>query len=165
MVFAFYGNYFFLLKEVESEYKGHNKQISLKEFIEKKPNLAETILHKVTRVATKVVEKGLTRHTIVQAILYDFFNSTVDLERIKHIADLLKEKLPALLSSSQGLAVACGVFNVLDAKDRKIALKSLKDILKGSFTNPIAHLFVIHVINSLDDTILSKKKILIVSYQ
>lgn len=42
MVFAFYGNYFLLLKEVESD-KATNKstQISLKEFLEKKPNLAE----------------------------------------------------------------------------------------------------------------------------
>jgi hypothetical protein len=89
-------------------------------------------------------------------------SSTVDLDRIRHIADLLKEKLPALLASQQGLAVACGVFTVLDAKDRKIALKSLKDVLKGAMTNPIAHVFFIHVINTLDDTILSKKKILVV---
>jgi hypothetical protein len=72
MVFSFYGNYFLLLKEVEStSAKGH--QISLREFLEKKPNLAETILHKLEKQATKLVEKGLTRHTIVQAILYDFY--------------------------------------------------------------------------------------------
>jgi hypothetical protein len=70
MVFSFYGNYFLLLKEVESE---ANKQISLKEFLEKKPNLADTILHKLEKQATKLVEKGLTRHTIVQAILFDFY--------------------------------------------------------------------------------------------
>ncbi len=70
MVFSFYGNYFLLLKEVESE---ANKHISLKEFLEKKPNLADTILHKLEKQATKLVEKGLTRHTIVQAILFDFY--------------------------------------------------------------------------------------------
>lgn len=70
MVFSFYGNYFLLLKEVESE---ASKQISLKEFLEKKPNLADTILHKLEKQATKLVEKGLTRHTIVQAILFDFY--------------------------------------------------------------------------------------------
>jgi hypothetical protein len=35
--------------------------------------LSDTILHKLEKVATKLVEKGLTRHTIVQAILYDFY--------------------------------------------------------------------------------------------
>jgi len=61
-----------LLKEVEST-SAKGQQISLREFLEKKPNLAETILHKLEKQATKLVEKGLTRHTIVQAILYDFY--------------------------------------------------------------------------------------------
>jgi hypothetical protein len=76
MVFSFYGNYFLLLKEVESAQtvaKEAPKQVSLREFLEKKPNLAESILHKLEKVTTKVIEKGLTRHTIVQAILCDYY--------------------------------------------------------------------------------------------
>ena len=76
MVFSFYGNYFLLLKEVEAAQttgKEASKQISLKEFLEKKPNLAESILHKLEKVTNKLIEKGLMRHTIVQAILYDFY--------------------------------------------------------------------------------------------
>jgi hypothetical protein len=72
MVFSFYGNYFLLLKEVEDD--GINqKNITLKEFLEKKPQLSDQIMHKLEKVCQKVIEKGLTRHTIVQAILYDFF--------------------------------------------------------------------------------------------
>jgi pumilio family protein 6 len=82
------------------------------------------------------------------------------MERVKNIADELKEKLPTMLNSKQGLYVACSVFTVLDAKDRKVVVKSLKEILKETFTNRIAHLFIIHVVNTLDDTMLSKKKIL-----
>lgn len=73
MVFSFYGNYFLLLKEVETSSVENKKNISLKEFLEKKPNLREQILHKLEKVANKLVEKGLTRHTVVQAILYDFY--------------------------------------------------------------------------------------------
>ncbi len=77
MVFSFYGNYFLLLKEVESSSTAADAkvkpQITLKEFLEKKPNLKETILHKLEKVANKLVEKGLIRHTIVQALLYDFY--------------------------------------------------------------------------------------------
>jgi pumilio family protein 6 len=72
MVFAFYGNYFLLLKEVEAT-KGKTEQVSLKDFLEKKPMLTESIMHKLEKVTNKLIEKGLTRHTIVQAILYDFF--------------------------------------------------------------------------------------------
>lgn len=83
------------------------------------------------------------------------------MEKLKNLGDLLKEKLPALLSSKQGLIVACGIFNILDAKDRKLVVKSLKDVIKEMFTNKIAHLFVLHLINNLDDTQLTKKKIII----
>lgn len=156
MVFSFYGNYFLLLKEIDDG----NKQVSLKEFLEKKPQLSESILNKLEKVSTKVVEKGLTRHTIVQAILYDFFRTTTDLERLKNLADLMKEALPSLLASYKGLYVACACFNLLEAKDRKVVIKSLKDVLKEMLSNKISHLFVIHVLNSLDDTQLSKKKVL-----
>ena len=121
-------------------------------------------MHKLDKVSNKVVEKGLTRHTIVQAILYDFFQTSTDVERLKNLADSMKETLPALLASYKGLYVACACFSILDAKDRKIVIKSLKDVLKEMLTNKISHLFVIHILNSLDDTQLSKKKIITVSY-
>jgi hypothetical protein len=70
----------------------------------------------------------------------------------------MKEKLPALLASREGLNVACGVFNVLDAKDRKIALKTLP--VAEMAVNKIAHLYLVHVANTLDDTQLTKKKLL-----
>ena len=66
--------------------------------------------------------------------------------------------MPALLASKEGLKVACGLFNILDAKDRKLVVKSLP--VTEMITNRIAHLFVIHVNNTLDDTQLTKKKIL-----
>lgn len=72
----------------------------------------------------------------------------------------MKEKLPSLLASKQGLTVACIFFNVLDAKDRKLVVKSIQEPLKEMITNKIAHLFIIHVLNNLDDTVVSKKKIL-----
>lgn len=69
---------------------------------------------------------------------------------MKSLADTVKEKLPALLASKQGLQAACGLFNVLDAKDRKAAIKGLP--INEMVTNKIAHLFLIHVANNLDDT-------------
>ena len=72
----------------------------------------------------------------------------------------MKEKLPTLLASKQGLSVACALFNVLDAKDRKLVVKSLQEPLKEMCVNKVAHLFIIHVVNNLDDTVISKKKIL-----
>jgi pumilio family protein 6 len=75
----------------------------------------------------------------------------------------MKEKLPTLLASKQGLYVACALFTVMDAKDRKIVVKSLKEAMKEMFTNKIAHLFIVHILNTLDDTTISKKKIITVT--
>lgn len=81
------------------------------------------------------------------------------MERIKNINDLIKEKLPALLASYPGLYVACACFTMIDAKDRKTVVKILKEDMKEMFTNKMAHLFLLHILYTLDDTTLSKKKI------
>ena len=72
MVFSLYGNYNLLLKELESS-QASNERLNLKLFLEKKPQLTEQITQKVQRVCEKLVDKGLIRHTIVQAVLCDYF--------------------------------------------------------------------------------------------
>ena len=48
----------------------------------------------------------------------------------------------------------------MDAKDRKTVVKSLQEPLKEMVVNKVASLFLVHVLNSLDDTVISKKKII-----
>ena len=151
MVFGLFGNYFLLLKEFSGEG-------SLKTFVEQKPNLAGGILEKLEPVVTKLVHKGHTRHSIVQAILKDYLSVQTEKDKLMNLADSIKEKIPALLASKEGLAVACGLFNVLDAKDRKVVVKTLP--VAEMAQNRIAHLFLVHVATTLDDTQLTKKKVL-----
>ena len=66
--------------------------------------------------------------------------------------------MPAILASKEGLKVACALFNLLDAKDRKAVVKSLP--VGEMAVNRIANLFLIHVANNLDDTQLTKKKMM-----
>jgi hypothetical protein len=108
-------------------------------------------------VVSKLVEKGLSRHSIVQAIVLDYVQCQTDREKLRFLADSVKEKLPSLLASKAGLKAACGLFNVLDAKDRKAAIKGVP--VEEMLQNKIAHLFLIHVANTLDDTQLTKKKL------
>lgn len=90
--------------------------------------------------------------------MLDYVECQTQKDKLVFLADLLKEKLPSLLSSKDGLKVSCALFNVLEAKDRKLVVKSLP--VAEMTTNKIAHLFLIHVINHLDDTQMTKKKIL-----
>ena len=108
----------------------------------------------------KLIEKGNSRHSFVQAVLLDYVEAQAveDISKLKHLAELMKEKMPAILASKEGLKVACALFNLLEAKDRKAFVKSLP--VGEMATNRIAHLFVIHVANNLDDTQLTKKKVL-----
>jgi len=163
MVYAFYGQYFLLIKEMDNALQSKDKEgthISLKDFIGQKPQLAENLMEKLENIVQKLVEKGLARHTLVQAIMYDYIQSLKDHDRLKWLADTMKEKLPTLLASKKGLLVACSLFNVLDAKDRKLVVKSIQEPLKEMITNKVAHLFILHILNTLDDTVISKKKIL-----
>jgi hypothetical protein len=156
MMLGLYGNYFLLLKDFINDSK--QVKANLKTFLELKPNLAPGILEKLEPVVNKLVEKGLTRHSIVQAILNDYIECQPDKEKLQQLAELLKEKLPALLASIEGLNVACALFTILDAKDRKNAIKSLPVV--EMLSNKNAHLFLIHIANTLDDTQLTKKKLL-----
>jgi hypothetical protein len=64
IVLSLYGKYFVLLKE--------NADSTLKDVLDSKPALKDGVITKLESMVTKLVEKGLTRHTIVQAVLYDY---------------------------------------------------------------------------------------------
>lgn len=90
----------------------------------------------------------------------DYVVSQTDIEKLKQLAELVKEKMPSFLASKKGLLVACGLFNLLEAKDRKVVVKSVQEPLKEMVVNKVASLFILHVLNTLDDTVISKKKLL-----
>jgi hypothetical protein len=159
LVLSFYGNYFLLMKETVDD---GGQPLSLKKFCEMKPQLAEGILDKLDGIVQKLMDKGLARLSIVQAIIADFVSCQQEdsnqFLKVQSFAQTIKEKIPSLLASRHGLSVACAFFSILDAKDRKIVVKSLP--VAEMMTNKIAHLFLIHIITTLDDTQLTKKKIL-----
>lgn len=68
MVFGLYGNYTLVLREILDK----DKNASLKQFIELKPQLTAGLLDRLESLVTKLVVKGHTRHTIVQAVLLDY---------------------------------------------------------------------------------------------
>lgn len=156
---SFYDNYKDLMKTTMEE---NGEPCSLRRFVELKPQLAEGILGKLEGVVQKLMDKGLARLSIVQAIIADFVSCKPDdeemYEKVKIMADAIKEKMPSLLASRHGLSVACTFFSLLDAKDRKVVIKGLP--IEEMMTNTIAHLFLIHIVTTLDDTQLTKKKIL-----
>lgn len=159
MVHAFYGQYFLIMKQVQGDEKDV-KPMSLRDFLSSKPQLAEQVLGKIEVTVQKLIEKGMSRHSIVQAIVCDYVRAQTDVEKVKFLAECMKEKMPSLLGSKAGLEVACSLFNVLDAKDRKLVVKSLQEPLNEMSLNRIAHLFIIHILNNLDDTVISKKRII-----
>jgi len=74
MVHAFYGQYFILLKQMDDVADKDISKVasSLAQFCEKKPQLADQILEKIEGIVQKLVEKGMSRHSIVQAIIADY---------------------------------------------------------------------------------------------
>ena len=68
MVFSIYGNYSLLAQEVLDK----NANATLKDFVEAKPQIGENIMKRIEPMVSKLVEKGHTRHTIVQSMLLDY---------------------------------------------------------------------------------------------
>ena len=64
-----------------------------------------------------------------------------------------------MLTSLEGLKVACGVFTISNAKERKNIVKLLKGNVKELVKNEIASLFLLKVLTSYDDTVTAKKYI------
>ena len=63
MVHSFYGQYYLLMKSTDQEIE--DKPMSLKNFVEQKPQLKDRILGKIEEIVQKLVEKGMSRHSLV----------------------------------------------------------------------------------------------------
>ena len=73
MVHAFYGQYFLLMKQVQADVKDKDvAPMSLRDFLTSKPQLQEQVLGKIEITVQKLIEKGQSRHSIVQAIVCDY---------------------------------------------------------------------------------------------
>jgi len=72
MIFSLYGNYGLMLDEVFSDGHKTGSTNALKVFMEKKPQIAATILTKLEPMVAKIVDKGNSRHSFVQAVLLDY---------------------------------------------------------------------------------------------
>jgi hypothetical protein len=151
LLHAFYGNFFLILQENEGK--------SIKALVKEKPALKEGILNKLENLSHKFIDKGLARHTLVQAIIYDYV-SIADMEQQTDILNMLIENFPALLSSKQGLKVACGLFSIASSKERRTIVKTIKPLVEEMATNPISSLFLLYICTSLDDTVLGRKAVM-----
>ena len=151
LIHAFYGNFFLILQE--------NQAKSIRSLVKEKPMLKESILSKLESLSHKLIDKGLVRHTIVQAILYDYL-SIADDEQQTELLNLLVENFPALLGSKAGLKVACGLFAIASSKERRTIVKAIKPLVNEMATNQVSSLFLLYVCCSLDDTVMGKKSIM-----
>jgi pumilio family protein 6 len=159
LIHSFYGNLFLILQE--------NKSKSIRKLIKEKPMLKDSVVEKLESLSHKFIEKGLIRHTIVQAILYDYFSISTDEQQLE-LLTLLTENFPALLGSKPGLKVACGLFAIASSKDRRAIIKLVKPLVEEMSTNQVSSLFLLYVSLTLDDTVMSRKSVvntLVKTYQ
>lgn len=151
LVKGFYGKYFIILQE--------NKGKSLRNILKEKPTLREEFWGKLEELVHKLIDKGLMRHTIVQAIIYDYIFICSE-EQQEEILNLLVDHFPSLLGSKPGLKVACGLFAIASSKERRTIVKTIKPLVNEMAVNPISSLFLAYICLTLDDTVLSKKTIM-----
>ena len=151
LVRAFYGKYFLILEQ--------NKGKSLRNILKEKESLKDQILSQLEEITHKFIDKGLMRHTIVQAIIYDYVSICSD-EQQNELLQMLIDHFPSLLGSKPGLKVAWGLFAIASTKERRTIVKTVKPLVNEMAVNPISSLFLAYICLRLDDTVLSKKSIM-----
>ncbi len=110
---------------------------------------------------TKLIDKALVPLGVVQHILLDFLKaSDVELHQRIISESNIHISFSGLLSSRLGVAVACYIFTVAEAKYRKYFIKELKEDVVALASNKATFLIILKMLRSTDDTVLTKRVLL-----
>ncbi|KAL3319547.1 hypothetical protein Ciccas_001779 [Cichlidogyrus casuarinus] len=160
--------------------------ITLEDVINQNNDKRQAILSNVNSVLVKLVAKNLTSMSIIQRLILEYLtceipflrsmlpaniktNSNVERasdfklpERLQTLLDAFIEhsQLVPMLHTREGVRVALCLLWVSGPKTKKGLLKSLKTAICSIATNENGHLFVIGLLDFVDDVVLLEKTVI-----
>ena len=127
------------------------------------PLIKDQIMSKLAQQIDTFVMKGLIRLTFVQKIVL-FYVRHASQENLNKMLEEAHKNYLALLGSRDGLHAACILFVAADSKMRKHMVKQLRteteNLVDNMLISHLGTLFLLKVLLTMDDTILSCKMIL-----
>lgn len=169
MIQEFYGRTFALFNNMNGSKPAEIKHLS--DFTSS-TSYDRTILANLHKVLMPIVRKQQIDLTIVQHVLAEYLavlleqqsaNKTDTATQSAPLAELVDEcheQLLKLCNTRQGVKVAITMFQQSNAKQRKKIVQAAKDVIVDLCCHNDAHLFVLALLDTTDDTKLLNKSII-----
>lgn len=132
---------------------------TLSDVFETATDMKSATLSAVKGNLTRILNKKLLNHTLVQCVLLEFLNNCSTEDRTEMIV-MLRSSIVELSETKIGSKIAVICIWHGTNKDRKIMMKVLKENVKSVAMSEHGYLILLALFDSVDDTVLMNKLIL-----
>ncbi|KAH8271132.1 hypothetical protein KR018_001282 [Drosophila ironensis] len=123
-------------------------------------NMKSSILSAVKSNLDHVANKQLVDNALVHAVMLEYLRACdEDEEKLEETVTAFAALVPHMLSTKEGSEAAVICFYKSTPKNRRAIIKNIKEHLLKIATHEHGHVFLISLLNSLDDTKAAKKAI------
>ncbi|XP_072309956.1 pumilio homolog 3 [Eucyclogobius newberryi] len=128
--------------------------------LEANPDKADNILDEMKQILTPMAQKEqVIKHSLVHKVFLDFFQFAPEKQRTEMI-ESIREAVVYMAHTHDGARVAMNCVWNGTAKDRKVIIKTMKTYVLKFCTGEFAHLVLLSIFDSVDDTKLVKQAVL-----
>ncbi|EDV92461.1 protein penguin [Drosophila grimshawi] len=121
-------------------------------------NMKASIMGAVKANLEHIANKNLVDNSLVHAVILEFMQAT-DEEKLEETMSALSPLIPHMLTTKDGTEAAIICFYKSTPKNRRAILKNIKEHLLKIALHEHGHVFLIALLNALDDTKATKKAI------
>ncbi|KAH8408996.1 hypothetical protein KR009_004982 [Drosophila setifemur] len=123
-------------------------------------NMKSSILGSVKANLDHVANKQLVDSSLVHAVMLEYLRACdEDEEKLEETVTAFSALVPHMLSTKEGSEAAVICFYKATPKNRRAIIKNIKEHLLKIATHEHGHVFLISLLNALDDTKATKKAI------
>ncbi|XP_055604000.1 protein penguin [Uranotaenia lowii] len=120
--------------------------------------MKKTVLTTVKGHLVQAANKQLADNSLLHALLSDFLQEAGELERTE-VIELYLPHLAAISSTKEGVTAAIFIFLNSVVKDRRAALKALKQYVDKLCVHEHGHRLILCILNCYDDTVVLGKQL------
>ncbi|XP_034485256.1 protein penguin [Drosophila innubila] len=131
---------------------------TLKDAYKDADNMKASIMSAVKANIDHIANKQLVDNSLVHAVILEYFRE-IDSEKMEESVSALAPLIPHLLTTKEGVISSCLCFENSTPKNRRAILKAIKEHLVKIALHEQGHVFLMTLLNSLDDTKATKKSI------
>lgn len=139
--------------------KSNNKSSDLQSILKQNPEKKEAIIKFMTETLTNLINKEQLHLFIVHRVFYEFYKTADDAAKLE-LSSLLSNSVIHLIKSKPGTFAAASCVSYSSPKDRKKIIKTMKKEVHLMCQEEYGHVFVLRLLDVVDDTVLLSKSIL-----